>query len=134
MGHSIQTFIPSNLPSPLGPYSHIAKAGQLITISAVAGMDPVTGELVGADAYSQAKQILILCADMLATVEADFANVVHVNLYLKKIEHLDEVTRAYEETVGATRPSGTVVGVPDLPKPGALVTMSLTAISLIPGK
>jgi 2-iminobutanoate/2-iminopropanoate deaminase len=132
MDHSIQTFIPSELPQPLGPYSHIAKAGQLITISAIAGLDSKTGELIGPDAYSQAKQILRLCADMLATVEADFANLVHVNLYLKNIEDVDDVTRAYEETVGAPRPAGTVVAVTDLPKPGALVTMSLTAISLNP--
>ena len=127
MGHSIQTFIPSNLPKPLGPYSHIAKAGDLITISAIAGMDPATGKLIGTDAYSQAKQILELCNVMLLAAGSDFANVVHINLYLKNMEHLNEITRAYEETVGTSGPAGTVVAVPDLPKPGALVTMSLIA-------
>lgn len=129
MGHSVQTFTPAALPTPLGPYSHIAKAGELITISAIAGMDPATGKLVGTDAYSQSKQVLELCNAMLAAAESDFAHVVHVNLYVKKLEHLGDVTRAYDEMVGASRPAGTVVAVPDLPKPGALVTMSLIAVT-----
>lgn len=126
---TIQKLIPSSLPAPLGPYSHIVKAGQLITISAIAGMDPETGKLVGQDAYAQAKQILRLCEVMLAEAEADFGHVVHINLFLKNMEHLDEVSRAYDETLGPDRPAGTVVAAPDLPKPGALVTMSLIAIT-----
>lgn len=129
MGHSIQTFIPSNLPEPLGPYSHIATADQLITISAIAGMDPETGKLVGPDAYSQAKQILRLCNVMLAAAESDLDHVIHINLFLKNMEDLDEVSRAYDEALSLERPAGTVIAVPDLPKPGALVTMSLVAIT-----
>ena len=129
MVHSLQTFIPANLPQPLGPYSHVAKAGQLITISAIAGMDPGTGKLVGQDAYSQARQTLKLCEVMLAAADSDLEHVVHINLFLKKIEDLDEVDRACDETLGRDRPAGTVVVVPDLPKPGALVTMSLIAIT-----
>ena len=128
MGHSIQTFIPSNLPKPLGPYSHIATAGQLITISAIAGMDPETGKLVGTDAYSQAKQIFRLLDGMLAAAGSDFAHVVQVNLFLKNMEHLDDVSRACEEAVSTHPPAGTVVAVAELPKPGALVTMSLIAV------
>ena len=129
MAHSLQTFIPANLPQPLGPYSHIARAGQLITISAIAGMDPETGKLVGSDAYSQAKQIFRLCDMMLAAAGSDLNHVVHMNLYLKKIEDLHDVGRACDEKLGPARPAGTVITVPDLPKPGALVTMSLIAIT-----
>ena len=129
MGHSLQTLTPSDLPQPLGPYSHITKAGQLVTISAIAGMDPETGKLVGPDAYSQAKQILKLCEVMLAAADSDLDHVVHINLFLKKMQDLEDVGRAYDEVVSPDRPAGTVVVVPDLPKPGALVTMSLFAIT-----
>ena len=132
MGRSIQTFIPAELPTPLGPYSHISRSGQLISISAVAGMDPETGKLVGGDAYSQAKQIFKLFEVILATAGSDLAHVIHVNVFLKNMEHLDDVNRAYGEALGKSRPAGTVVGVPDLPKPGALVTMSLIAITRDP--
>ena len=129
MGQSLQTFTPSILPQPLGPYSHIARAGQLVTISAIAGMDPETGKLVGPDAYSQSKQILRLCEVMLAAADSDFGHVVHINLFLKRMQDLAEVGRAYDESLGPDRPAGTVVAVPDLPKPAALVTMSLIAIT-----
>ena len=129
MDRSLQTLIPCDLPQPLGPYSHIAKAGQLITISAIAGMEPETGKIVGQDAYSQAKQILRLCDVMLAAAESDLDHVVHMNLFLKNVEDLDDVTRACDEALGPDRPAGTVIAVPDLPKPGALVTMSLIAMT-----
>jgi len=129
MSPRIQTLIPRNLPPPLGPYSHIAKAGPLITISAIAGMDPETGKLVGPEAYAQAKQILRLCEVMLAATESDLDHVVHVNLFLKNVEDLGDVSRACDEALGSDRPAGTVVAVPDLPKPGALVTMSLIAMT-----
>ena len=126
---TIQKLIPPSLPAPLGPYSHVARAGQLITISAIAGMDPETGKLVGSDAYAQATQILRLCDVMLAAAESDLDQVVHINLFLKQMEDLDDVGRACDEQLGPDRPAGTVIAVPDLPKPGALVTMSLIAIT-----
>src|SRR5688500_20125013 len=91
MGRSLQTLIDCDLPQPLGPYSHIAKVGQLITISAIAGMEPETGKLVGPDAYSQAKQVLRLCDVILAAAESDLDHVVHMNLFLKNVEDLDDV-------------------------------------------
>jgi 2-iminobutanoate/2-iminopropanoate deaminase len=36
---------------------------------------------------------------------------------------------AYVEKMGAHRPARTVIGVRELPKPGVLVTMNLTAVT-----
>ena len=119
------------MPAPLGPYSHIAKAGQFITISAIAGMDPSSGRLVGSDAYTQAKQILELFGVMLASVNSDLDHVVHLNIFLRNMADYDDVNRAYCEAMGLHRPAGTVVAVAELPKAGALLTMSLTAIARI---
>ncbi len=129
MAHTLQTLTPPNTPAPLGPYSHLVKAGQLIVISAIAGMDPVTGELVGSDAYSQAKQILRLFRSMLAAVDSDLNHVVHLNVFLKNMDDFDEMNRALGEAMGTHRPARTVVAVTDLPKPGALLTMNLTAVA-----
>ena len=54
----VETFTPSNVMKPIGPYSHIAKAGSFIAISGTAGIDPATGDFAGPDAYSQARQIV----------------------------------------------------------------------------
>ena len=54
----VVTITPKNAPTPIGPYSHIAKVGTFITIGGVAGIDPRTGELAGRDVGAQARQVL----------------------------------------------------------------------------
>lgn len=124
----VETFTPRDMPAPLGPYSHIARSGGFIAISAIAGIDPETGRLVGADAYSQAKQILKLVESMLASAGSNLDHVVHVSVFLKNIEDLADVDRACVGVMTAHPTARTVVAMSDLPKQGALVTMSVTAI------
>ena len=64
----VETFTPANVMKPIGPYSHIAKAGSFIAISGTAGIDPATGDFAGPDAYSQARQILRSFRSMLEGV------------------------------------------------------------------
>jgi hypothetical protein len=45
----VETSTPANTPEPIGPYSHIAKVGSLITIGGTAGVNPVTGQLAGTE-------------------------------------------------------------------------------------
>src|SRR5687767_7847223 len=125
----VKTSTPANTPNPIGPYSHIAKVGEFITISGTAGVDPANQELAGPDAYSQAKQILESFRIMLASAGSDMDHIIHVNVFLKDIRDFAEMNRAYVEQMGDHRPARTVIGVNDLPKPGAVVTMNLTAVS-----
>lgn len=125
----VETFTPPNAPKPIGPYSHIAKVGNFISISATAGVDPATGQLAGADVYSQAKQILDTFRVMLTSVGSDLNHVIHINVFLKDMRDFEELNRAYTERMGDHRPARTVIGVNDLPKPGALLTMNLTAVT-----
>jgi len=41
----------------------------------------------------------------------------------------DEMNRAYVDLMADHRPARTVVGVNELPKPGVLLTMNLTAVT-----
>lgn len=52
-----------------------------------------------------------------------------MNVFLMHIADFDEMNRVYSECFGAARPAGTVIGVHELPKPGVLLTMNLTAVS-----
>jgi 2-iminobutanoate/2-iminopropanoate deaminase len=124
----IETFTPPHTPTPIGPYNHIAKAGQFITIGGTAGVDPATGQLAGADVYAQACQILESFKVMLAYVGSDLAHVVHVNVFLKDMADFERMNQAYVEKMGDHRPARTVIGVNELPKPGVLLTMNLTAV------
>ena len=129
MSPTVETFTPSNTPAPIGPYNHIAKVGQFINIGGTAGVNPDTGELAGLDVFSQTKQILASFRVMLESVASDLNHVVHMNIFLKDMQDFDEMNRAYVEGMGNHRPARTVIGVNELPKPGVLLTMNLTAVT-----
>ncbi len=130
MTNIVETSTPVNTPKPIGPYNHIAKVGQFISIGGTAGVDPATGQLAGTDVYSQTKQILQSFRVMLQSVGSDLDQVIHLNVFLKNMQDFDEMNRAYIEMMGDHRPARTVIGVNELPKPGVLLTMNLTAVSL----
>ena len=125
----VETSTPANTPIPIGPYNHIAKVGQFISIGGTAGLDSSTGQLAGPEAYAQAKQILASFAVMLESVASGLSHVIHVNVFLKDMRDFEEMNRAYVEMMGDHRPARTVIGVSELPKPGVLVTMNLTAVT-----
>lgn len=129
MSSKVETSTPPNTPSPIGPYSHIAKVGQSISIGGTAGVNPATGHLAGPDVYSQAKQILESFKVMLESVGSDLNHIVHVNVFLKDVRDFESMNRAYIEKMGDHRPARTVIGVNELPKPGVLLTMNLTAVT-----
>lgn len=125
----VETSTPANTPEPIGPYNHIAKVGSMITIGATAGVDPATGQLAGSDIRSQTRQILDSFSVMLESVGSDLAHIVHVSVFLDQMSDFDEMNAAYVEKIGGHRPARTVIGVRELPKPGVLVTMNLTAVT-----
>jgi len=129
MSPQVETSTPAHTPTPIGPYNHIAKVGQFISIGGTAGVDPATGALAGAEVYAQTKQILQSFAIMLESVDSDLNHVVHMNIFLKDMQDFDRMNQAYSELMGAHRPARTVIGVHELPKPGVLLTMNLTAVT-----
>jgi 2-iminobutanoate/2-iminopropanoate deaminase len=124
----VETSTPPNTPTPIGPYNHIAKAGQFISIGGTAGVNPATGQLAGLDVYTQTQQILDSFVVMLASIGSDLRHVLHINVFLKDISDFEEMNRAYVEKMGDYLPARTVIGVNELPKPGAQLTMNLTAV------
>lgn len=128
MSPRVETSTPANTPRPIGPYNHIAKVGEFITIGGTAGVNPATGELAGPDAYSQTRQILDSFMIMLESVGSDLGHVIHINVFLKDMQDFENMNRAYIEKMGDHRPARTVIGVNELPKPGVMLTMDLTAV------
>ena len=125
----VETSTPPNTPTPIGPYNHIPKASQFISIGGTAGVNPATGQLAGPDVYTQTQQILDSFAVMLASVGSDLRHVLHINIFLKNMSDFEEMNRAYVEKMGDHLPARTVIGVNELPKPGVLLTMNLTAVT-----
>lgn len=129
MPAKVQRSTPPNAMAPIGPYNHVAKVGDFITIGAVAGVDPATGVLAGPDVTSQTNQILDAFEIMLASVQSDLAHVIHINVFLRNMSDFAEMNAAYARKMGDQLPARTVVAVVDLPKSEALLTMNLTAVT-----
>jgi 2-iminobutanoate/2-iminopropanoate deaminase len=129
MTNIVETFTPANTPTPIGPYNHIAKVGQFITIGGTAGINPATGQLAGPNVSIQTKQILESFRIMLQSADSDLNHAIHINIFLKDMRDFEEMNRAYIDMMGNHRPARTVIGVAELPKPGVLLTMNLTAIT-----
>ncbi len=129
MKSRIETLTPPNTPTPIGPYNHVAKVGEHIWIGGTAGVDPATGLLAGVDVATQTKQILKSFKVMLAAVGSDLDHAVHINIFLKSMADFEDMNAAYTEIMGEHRPARTVVAVSELPKPGVLLTMNLTAVT-----
>jgi len=127
---TVETSTPAGTPAPIGPYHHIAKVDRLITIGGTAGVDPATGRLAGSDVASQTRQILASFRVMLRSVGSDLDHVVHINIFLASMADFDSMNEAYVEKMGDHRPARTVIGVRELPKPGVLLTMNLTAVTI----
>ena len=129
MNSRVETLTPPNTPTPIGPYNHVAKVGEHIWIGGTAGVDPATGLLAGADVAAQTRQILQSFKVMLAAVGSDLDHAVHINIFLKSMADFDDMNAAYTEVMGEHRPARTVVAVSELPMPGVLLTMNLTAVT-----
>jgi len=128
MAPPVETIIPPDSPPLIGPYSHIAKVGDFITIG---GVGPVTnaGQLAGDDIVAQTVQILRSFETMLKSVGSDLDHIVHIHVCLKEMADFDRMNEAYVQVMGNHRPARTVIGVRELPKPGFRVLMNLTAVS-----
>ena len=129
MSLKVEWSTPANTMAPIGPYSHVSIAGQFITIGATAGVDPATGELVGPGIAAQTNQILDAFEVMLASVGSDLDHVLHINVFLADMQDFHRMNAAYATKMGERRPARTAVAVSALPKPGALLTMNLTAVT-----
>ena len=129
MKSRVETYTPPNTPVPIGPYSHIAKVGQHISIGGTAGVDPATGQLAGADIGAQTRQVLKNFKTMLEAVGSDLNHVLHINVFLRDMSDFDAMNAAYIELMEGHRPARTVISVRELPKPDVLLTMNLTAVT-----
>jgi 2-iminobutanoate/2-iminopropanoate deaminase len=54
---------------------------------------------------------------------------VHINVFLNRMTDFEAMNAAYVEKLGAHRPARTMIGMKELPKPGVLLTMNLTAVT-----
>lgn len=107
-------------PAAIGPYSQGISAGSFHFVSGQLGMDPATGELVGQDLVSQAKQALANLKGVIEAAGCSLNQVVAVDVFLTNMGDFVEFNGIYETFFEGHKPARAVVEVAGLPK-GACV-------------
>ena len=120
-----QIIATSNAPgSPL--YSQAVKAGPLVLVSGIVGIDPGTGSLAGDTIQDQTRQALTNCEAILHAAGATMGDVIEVGVLLTNPADFAGLNEEYARWFPSDPPTRYVakLGV-DLP--GLLVSIRMTA-------
>ena len=117
----------TNAPKAVGPYSPVVRAGNMVFLSGQVGLDPKTGQLVGADIQSQTKQVLTNLKTVLEGVSLSFRNVAKTTIFLTNLANFQTVNALYAEALGEHKPARSTIQVSALPL-GAIVEIEMIAI------
>jgi reactive intermediate/imine deaminase len=103
-------------PGAIGPYSQAVKTGLVVFTSGQIGLDPATGELVGADFEAQVRRAFANLAAVAEAAGGSLANAVKFTLFLTDLSKFGKVNEIMSEMVGKPYPARSTVGVASLPK------------------
>ena len=116
----------NNAPSAIGPYSQGIAAPPWLFVSGQIGLNPETGELVGPDLASQARQALENLRQIVLAAGCDLNCVTAVDVFVTDMGDFAKFNAIYTEYFSAHRPARAVVEVSALPK-GAKVEIKCIA-------
>lgn len=114
-------------PAAIGPYSQAIRAGNLLFVSGQIPLDPATGELVGATAAEQARQVLRNLQAVIEAGGATLSQVVKTTIFLTDLTQFAEVNAVYAEFFPSQPPARSTVQVAALPR-GAQVEIEAIAV------
>jgi 2-iminobutanoate/2-iminopropanoate deaminase len=99
--------------TPVGPYSPIVRAGDLLVVSGQVGL--VDDQLVAGGVAAETRQALANVAALLAVEGASLADVVKTTVFLRHMRDYSIMNEAYVEAFGSHRPARSAVAVAELP-------------------
>jgi 2-iminobutanoate/2-iminopropanoate deaminase len=115
-----ETFNAPSAPAAIGPYSHAARAGELLFCSGQIPLDPRSGEIVGETAAEQARVCLQNLSAVCEAAGTSLARAVRVTVYMTDLSAFGEVNDVYAGYFASDPPARVAVGVAQLPR-GAYV-------------
>jgi 2-iminobutanoate/2-iminopropanoate deaminase len=113
-------------PAAIGPYSQAVIYGGLVYCSGQIALDPVTMEIVGEDAETQAKQVMNNLGEVLSAAGSDFSKVIKCSIFLDSMDDFGVVNEVYGAFFTENPPARETVAVQTLPK-NVLVEISCIA-------
>ena len=113
------------MSTPVGPYSPLIRAGDLLACSGQIGIDS-DGRLVPGGVKAQLTQAIANVAAALRQAGAELSDVVKTTVFLTHMSDYADMNEAYSEAFGAHRPARSAVAVSGLPL-GAMVEVEAWA-------
>jgi 2-iminobutanoate/2-iminopropanoate deaminase len=114
-------------PNPIGPYSQAVKANGFVFLSGQVGLDPQSGEIVGADLRQQTERVLENLKAVLEAAGTSLHHVVKTTVFLKNMDDFPAMNEVYARYFTSAPPARSTVEVSRLPK-NALVEIDAIAV------
>ncbi len=113
-------------PKAVGPYSQAVALGDLLFCAGQIPLDPVTGEIVGADVATQAERVCENVKAVLAANDMTFSHVLKATVFLTTMDDFAAMNAVYARYFTEPFPARSTVAVAGLPR-GAKVEIEVTA-------
>ncbi len=113
-------------PKAIGPYSQAVAFGNLLFCAGQIPLDPVSGEIVGADVAAQSERACENIRGVLAANAMTFADVVKTTVYLTTMDDFAAMNAVYARYFVEPFPARSTVAVAGLPR-GVRVEIEVTA-------
>jgi 2-iminobutanoate/2-iminopropanoate deaminase len=113
-------------PQAIGPYSQGVRAGGFVFLSGQIPLDPVTGQVTGADIVAQTEQVMKNIEEVLSASGLGFADVVKTTIFLIDLADFSAVNEVYGSRFQQDPPARSTVEVKGLPR-GVRVEIEVVA-------
>lgn len=118
------------MSTPVGPYTPIVRAGDLLVVSGQLGM--VDGQMVAGGVAAETSQAIANLAALLEGQGAALDDVVKTTVFLRHMRDFGIMNEAYVAAFGDHRPARSAFAVAELPMV-ALVEIEAWAYAPVPG-
>jgi 2-iminobutanoate/2-iminopropanoate deaminase len=102
------------MSTPIGPYTPIVRAGDLLVVSGQLGLRD--GEMVSGGVVAETTQALANLAALLASEGASMSEVIKTTVFLRHMRDFDIMNEAYVAAFGDHRPARSAFAVAELPR------------------
>lgn len=102
------------MSTPIGPYTPILRAGDLLVVSGQLGLRD--GEMVSGGVEAETTQALANLEALLATEGAAMSDVIKTTVFLRHMRDFEIMNAAYVAAFGDHRPARSAFAVAELPR------------------
>lgn len=116
-------------PAAIGPYSQAVIVNGFVFVAGQIGLVPGNRKMITGGVEAQAKQALDNLTAILEEAGTSLDNVVKVTIFLKDLDHFQQVNEVYAKYFTADQPARSTVQVSRLP---ATADVEIEAIAVLP--